>query len=328
LKKETTFFIAGSDTLIGSAIVRALGQHGFTYLVGSSDNGPRLNDAAEVETFFAMNAPQCVFVVAGKSGGIEADQKYPAEFMLDNLQIAANVISSAYLFGMRKLLYLASLCSYPNHTPQPMWAESLLIMPLEPTDEACTTAKLASIKLCYARWQQRSANFVAGIPTNELGTGGDFTTSNSHVVIALLCWMYKARVEEQKRVVIWGTGNVQREFIFADGLVDACIFIMGYYDIFIMGYYDGLQPSGIGSDDTTSIASLAQLVRETVGHEGELYFDTTKPDRMPLKSLAFTPLQALGWCLQTSLREALRKTYDWPLQSTAATVLEAGGVHG
>lgn len=301
MEKQAKIYVAGSQTLIGSALVRQLKQQGYTNLLKSQE--PDLTDAAQVDDFFTQTNPDYVFLAAGKSGGIGANQKYPAQLMLDNLLIEAHVIPIAYRHGVKKLLYLASSCSYPKLCPQPMRVESLMTGPLEPTNEAYAVAKLAGLKLCQAYRQQYGVNFINGIPANAFGIGDDFSLEDSHVIPALIRKMHEAKVNSVESVEIWGTGAPRREFIFADDLADACIFIMQDYD--------APEPINIGGGSDLSIKELAEFIKQVVGYTGELRFDASKPDGMPLKALDSTQLLSMGWQPKTSLQAALSATYDW-----------------
>lgn len=306
MEKQARIYVAGSQTLIGLAILRDLERQGYQNIVGSAEEEPDLTDGAQVDTFFAKTTPQYVFLVAGKSGGIGANQKYPADLMLNNLLAGCHVIGSAHRHRVKKLLYLASSCSYPKHSPQPMRIESLLTGPLEPTNEAYALAKIAGIKLCQAYRRQFRANFICGIPGDAFGPGDDFSLEDSHVIAGLIRKVHEAKTLGAEFVEIWGTGAPRREFIFADDLADACIFIMREYD--------GSQPINLGGGSDLSINELAVLIKEVVGFSGALRFDTSKPDGMLLKILDSSELRAMGWRSRTPFRVALAVTYDWFLQ--------------
>lgn len=303
MEKSAKIFVGGAQTLIGAAILRQLERQGYANIVGKPGTAPDLADAVQVEAFFARTAPGYVFLAAGKSGGIRANQKRPAELIRDNLLVEINVIHSAYRHGARKLLYLASSCSYPKHCPQPMQAESLLTGPFEPTNEAYAVAKIAGIKLCQAYRQQYGANFVSGIPADAFGPGDDFSLEDSHVIPALIRKMHAAKVSGAESVEIWGSGTPRREFIFADDLADACIFVMRKYD--------DAQPINLGGGAEMSIKGLAESIKEVVGYAGELRFDTHKPDGMPLKALDSSRLRKMGWKSGNRFRSALAMTYEW-----------------
>jgi len=307
LKKHCKIYVAGRETLIGAAVLRELERQGYANIVGRPGEEPELTDATDVDAFFANVSPDYVFLVAGKSGGIEANQKYPAELMLDNLLVECHVIHSAFRHGVRKLLYLASSCSYPKHCPQPMRVESLLTGPLEPTNEAYAVAKIAGIKLCQAYRQQYGAVFIAGIPANVFGPGDDFSSEDSHVIAALFRRMHEAKTVGASSVEIWGSGTPRREFIFADDLADACLFIMRSYD--------EAEPINIGIGTDLSVGELAVLIKEVVGYSGELRYDTSRPDGMPSKILDSSKLDAMGWRPTMPFRVALLATYDWFLKT-------------
>jgi GDP-L-fucose synthase len=307
MEKQAKVYVAGGETLIGAAILRQLERQGYVNIVGRPGEEPDLTDATKVDAFFARTAPDYVFLAAGRSGGIGANQKYPAELMLDNLLVECHVIHSAYRHGVKKLLYLASSCCYPKHCPQPMSVESLLTGPLEPTNEAYAVAKIAGIKLCQAYRQQYGVNFIVGIPANVFGPGDDFSLEDSHVIAALIRKMHEAKVLGAESVEIWGTGTPRREFIFADDLADACIFAMREYN--------DAEPINLGGGTDLSIAELAELVKEVVGYRGKLRFDTSKPDGMPLKALDSNRLMAMGWRPATPFRIALTETLNAYLQT-------------
>lgn len=307
MEKNATIYVAGSDTLIGSAIIRQLIQQGYTNIVGQSEAEPDLTEAIQVKTFFEDKNPEYVFLVAGKSGGIQANQQFPATLMLDNLLVASHVIDSAYRYGVKKLLYLASSCSYPKHCPQPMSVESLMTGKLEPTNEAYAVAKIAGMILSQAYRQEYGVDFITAIPANAFGIGDDFSLESSHVIPALINKMHEAKTTNAEFVEIWGTGLPRREFIFSDDLADACIFIMEKYN--------EPEPINLGGGLDLSIKDLAELVRQVVGYSGELRFDSSKPDGMLLKALESRHLQSMGWKPKTSFRSALEITYDWFLHT-------------
>ena len=301
MEHHDRIYVAGGDTLIGAALLRQLHRQGYTSVIDPS-NEPDLTDAASVDAFFARARPECVFVAAGKSGGIEANRTYPATLLLDNLLVESHLIDSAYRHVVKKLLYLASACCYPKHAPQPMRIESLLTGPLEPTNEAYAVAKIAGMKLCQAYRQQHDANFIVGIPANAFGPGDDFSLENSHVVAALMRKMHEASGRHMPSVEIWGSGTPRREFIYADDLADACVFVMNHYD--------AAEPINLGSGVDVSIAELAMQIKAVVGYSGDLRFDPSKPDGMPLKALDSSVLLSLGWKPATPFRAALAMTYE------------------
>lgn len=306
MEKDAKIYVAGGQTLIGSAILRQLKQQGYSNLAADAEE-PDLTDAVQVKTFFTTHKPEYVFVAAGKSGGIAANQKYPATLILDNLLVASHIIHQSYCDRVKKLLYLASSCSYPKYAPQPMHVDALWTGELEPTNQSYAVAKLAGIQLCQAYRQQYGVNFITGIPANAFGIGDDFDLEDSHVIPALIRRLHEAKENRTSKVEIWGTGTPRREFIFADDLADACIFAMREYD--------RPQPLNLGGGKDLSIRQLAELIQSVVGYQGELSFDPTKPDGMPLKALDASGIKAMGWQPQTSMRDAITATYKYFLHS-------------
>lgn len=306
MDKDAKIFIAGVDTLIGAALSRELKKLGYVQVIDEHLGQVDLSDAHRVDDFFAKQTPEFVFLAAGKSGGILANQAYPADFMLHNLQVECNVIQCAHKYSVKKMLYLASSCSYPKHCEQPMRVDDLLTGPLEPTNEPYAVAKIAGMKLCQAYAQQYQANFITGIPANAFGIGDDFDPEDSHVIPALIYKMHRAKEQQESFVDIWGSGSPRREFIFADDLANACIFVMENYN--------DPKPINLGGGTDISIKELALLIQEVVGYHGALKFDATKPDGMPLKALDAKDLLTLGWKAKISFQCALQKTYEWFLQ--------------
>lgn len=302
MERGASIYVAGGDTLIGAALLRHLQAQGYRNLAGDTSHCPDLCSASEVDLFFRRQRPQYVIFAAGKSGGIETNRLYPADLMLDNLLAECHVIDAAHRWGVKKLLYLASSCSYPKFCPQPMRVEALMSGALEPTNDAYATAKLAGITLCQAYARQHGDNFICGIPANAFGIDDDFSPNGGHVIPALLAKFHQAKEQAIPTVEIWGTGAPRREFIFADDLADACLFVLEEYD-------DSRTPINLGSGSDLSIRQTAELIGTIVGYRGELVFDTTKPDGMPLKSLDTTPLARMGWRSRTPFDVALWKTY-------------------
>ena len=303
MDRNARIFVAGSNTLIGAALLRQLAAQSYTNVVGLPPGEPDLCSSAEVDSFFSRFRPDFVLFAAGKSGGIEANRLYPADLIIDNLLSECHVIEAAHRHGVKKLLYIGSSCSYPKLCPQPMRVESLLTGPLEPTNDAYATAKIAGIKLCQAYSRQHGRNFISGIPANAFGIEDDFSPAGGHVIPALIGKVHKAKVESLPSVSIWGTGTPRREFIFADDLADACLFVMREYNA-------AQTPINLGCGEDLSIRETAELIREVVGYAGELIFDVTKPDGMPLKSLDSAPLIRLGWRPSTPIVKALTETYE------------------
>jgi GDP-L-fucose synthase len=258
-------------------------------------------DTSAVKAFMAAHRPHQVFVTGGKTAGLAGNQKYPADLMVDNVAVALNLIRAAHEHQPCKVLYLASSCSYPRDCPQPMQVESLLTGPLERTNEAYAMAKLTGIQLCQAYRRQYGDPFIAGIPANSFGIEDDFNPEDSHVVGALLHRMHGAKMRGDPAVTIWGTGKARREFMFADDIAGACITVMARYSSEI--------PINISGGQEVSIAELAAMIKDVVGYQGALQYDTCKPDGMPLKALDGSMLASLGWKSETTLYEGLVRTY-------------------
>jgi len=287
--------------LIGSGLLRVLMNQRYEKILGTE--GSSLRDAGKVESFFKGQTPEYVFLIAGKSGGIAANQNFPAELMLDNLLIECHVIDAAYRYGVKKLLYLASSCCYPRECPQPMGEDRLLTGPLEPTNEPYAVAKIAGIKLVQSYRTQYKMNCICGIPANCFGPGDDFSRENSHVISALMRRMHEAKILGLKEVAIWGTGRPRREFVYVDDLADASLYVMQKYEDF--------EPINLGSGGDFSIAELAGMIREVIGFQGDLIFDASKPDGMPVKLLDTNKLRVLGWQSRIPFMKALELTYGW-----------------
>ncbi len=298
MRKDASIYVAGGKTLVGAALLRRLRRGGCRPIAAPEPDPTR---ADEVEEFFACHRPEYVFVAAGKSGGIAANQRSPADLIRDNLLVATSVLDAAHRHRVEKLLYLASSCSYPKHCPQPMQPQSLMSGPLEPTNAAYATAKLAGIQMCLAYRRQHGAPFVVGIPANPFGPGDDFDPENAHVIGALIHRMHTATDEGLPSVTVWGSGAARRDFIYADDLADACLCAMDNHD--------AAEPINLGGGTDVSIRELAEMVREVVGYAGELVFDRSRPDGMPVKVLDGSALARLGWRPATPLRDALEATY-------------------
>ncbi len=318
MERNSSILVAGGNTLIGGAIRDELLSRGYTNLVpGGAGAEPDYTDGGAVGRLFREARPEYVFVAAGKSGGISANQKYPADLMRQNMAVAGHLMSAAHENGARKLLYLASSCSYPRDCPQPMKPEYLFSGPPEPTNEAYAMAKLAGIVMCKAYRSQYGRNFVAGIPGDVFGPGDDFDPENSHVVSALIRKMHFARRAGAAQVEIWGTGKARRDFLFSRDLASACIFIMERYD--------GETPINIGTDSDVTIGKLAQIVQCVVGFAGRLAFDRSRPDGAPVKRLDASVLKTMGWSSTMALPEAIRVTYDWFVRNCCRPAEAAGG---
>ncbi len=289
--------------MVGSAIIRNLQSHGFTNILSRSSKELDLRNQQAVANFFAKEKPDYVFLAAAKVGGIHANNTYPAQFIYDNLMIEANIIHSAYIHKVKKLLFLGSSCIYPKLAPQPIKEEYLLGGLLEPTNEAYAIAKIAGIELCKFYRREYGCNFISAMPTNLYGINDNFDLQNSHVLPALIRKFHEAKQDKASNVIMWGTGTPRREFLYVDDLADACVFLMQHYN-------DELHVN-VGTGEDIEIRELAAMVKKTVGYEGEIVNDASKPDGTPRKLLDVSLLHSLGWKHRTSLEAGIRTVYDW-----------------
>ncbi len=287
--------------MVGSAIYRKLSAEGFENIVVRSSSELDLRNQGAVEEFFEEQKPDYVFLAAAKVGGIMANNVYRAEFLMDNLQIQNNVIDSAHRNGVKKLLFLGSSCIYPKMAPQPLKEEYLLTGLLEPTNEPYAIAKIAGIKLCESYRSQYGANFISAMPTNLYGPNDNYDLNNSHVLPAMIRKFHEAREEGRTEMELWGTGSPLREFLHVDDLADACCFLMREYN--------GMEHVNVGVGEDLSIRELAELIKKVVGYEGEITWNTAKPDGTPRKLMDVSKLHALGWKHTIGLEEGIRSTY-------------------
>lgn len=301
MNKDAKIYVAGHRGMVGSAIVRRLQKDGFTNIVTRTSKELDLRNQQAVADFFATEKPQFVFLAAAKVGGIVANNTYRADFIYENMMIQSNVIHHAYLNKVEKLMFLGSSCIYPKLAPQPLREEYLLTGLLEPTNEPYAIAKIAGIKMCDAYRSQYGCNFISVMPTNLYGPNDNYDLNNSHVLPALIRKFHTARKENKVEVEIWGTGSPLREFLHADDLADACFYLMQNYN------EPGLVNIGVGED--ISIKDLALLVKKTVGFNGELKFDTTKPDGTPRKLMDVSKLHSFGWKHKINLPEGIAAVY-------------------
>jgi len=306
MEKESKIYVAGHRGLVGSAILHNLQEEGYNNIVIRTHRELDLCNQQEVRAFFEKERPEYVFLAAAKVGGILANSTYPADFIYNNIAIQIYAIHNAYLYGVKKLLFLGSSCIYPKFAPQPMKEEYLLTGILEPTNESYAIAKISGIKMCQAYNKQYGTNFISVMPTNLYGPGDNFDLETSHVLSALIRKFHEAKLSGQP-VTVWGTGTPRREFLYVNDLAEACIFLMNCYD--------GEDIINIGTGLDISIKELAGFISEVIGYRGEIIFDTGKPDGMQRKLLDVTRINSLGWKAKTDLREGIEKTYKWYLST-------------
>lgn len=302
MNKAAKIYVAGHRGMVGSAIVRQLKNNGFTDILVRTSKELDLTNQQAVNQFFETEKPDYVFLAAAKVGGIHANNVYRADFLYQNLMIEANIIHAAYINKVAKLLFLGSSCIYPKMAPQPLKEEYLLTGFLEPTNEPYAIAKIAGIKLCESYRRQYNCNFISAMPTNLYGPNDNYDLNNSHVLPALIRKFHTAKTQNQAQVEIWGTGAPLREFLHVDDLAEACLFLMDNYndELFV----------NVGSGTDISIKDLALLVKKIVGYEGELVFDTSKPDGTPRKLMDVSRINHLGWQHKISLEEGINKVYE------------------
>lgn len=307
IDKSAKIFVAGHGGLVGSAVVRKLSHLGCTNLLLRTRSQLDLTVQSSVDAFFAAERPDYVVLAAAKVGGIHANNTYPADFITINLQIQTNVITSAYNHGAKKLLFLGSSCIYPKFAPQPIPEDALMTGPLEPTNEWYAIAKIAGIKTCQAYRIQFNFDAISAMPTNLYGPNDNFHPENSHVLPALLRRFHEAKVRNDDKVVVWGSGSPLREFLHVDDLADAIVFLLENYS--------GAEHVNVGSGKEVSIKELAQLVKEVVGFKGDIVWDSSKPDGTPRKLMDSSKLATMGWVPRISLKDGLADTYKWYLDN-------------
>ncbi len=306
MDRNTKIYVAGHRGLVGGALMCRLKRDGFENLVTRTSSELDLRDQSATRAFFAQEKPEVVILAAARVGGILANSQFPAQFILDNIQIAANVIESAHRNGVRKLLNLGSSCIYPKLAPQPLREESLLTGQLEPTNRAYAVAKIAAIEMCDSFRTQYGSDFISAMPTNLYGPHDNFDLNGSHVLPALLRKTHEAKKAGAKSVEIWGSGTPRREFLHCDDLADACLFLLDNFS--------RPGPLNVGTGEDLSIRELAEMVRDVVGFEGELRFDASKPDGTPRKLMDVSRLSQAGWTAKIGLPEGIKKTYQWFLE--------------
>lgn len=303
MQADSKIYVAGHRGLVGSAIVRKLEELGFINIIRRTHAQLDLTDQVAVRDFFASKRPEYVFLAAAKVGGILANSTYPADFIFENLEIQNNVIGMSHKYGVKKLMFLGSSCIYPKLCAQPIKEEYLLSGYLEETNEAYALAKIAGLKMCQFFNQQYGTNYISVMPTNLYGPYDNFHPENSHVMPALIRRFHEAKESNAPKVVVWGSGNPLREFLYSEDMAEACIYLMQTYE--------GNNFFNIGTGKEITIRGLAELIKEVVGYEGELIFDSSKPDGTPRKLLDVSRLEAAGWIYKTELRDGIEKAYEW-----------------
>lgn len=311
MDQSAKIYVAGHRGMVGSAITRKLKEKGFSNFLERTSRQLDLRNQQAVKDFFKAEKPEYVFLAAAKVGGILANNHYRAEFLYDNLIIEANIIHAAYLSGVKKLMFLGSSCIYPKMAPQPLKEEYLLTGELEHTNEPYAIAKIAGIKLCESYRHQYGCDFISVMPTNLYGPNDNYDLKNSHVLPALIRKFHEAKEKGEQSVEIWGTGSPKREFLHSDDLAEACVFLMEQYSN--SGFVN------IGTGEDVSIKDLALLIKKIVGFEGELTFDTSKPDGTPRKLMDVSRLHALGWKHHIDLESGIRSVYEQFKQNLASS---------
>lgn len=302
MEKNAKIYVAGHRGMVGSAIVRELEKKGYTNIITRTSKELDLRRQDQVEAFFAAEKPEYVFLAAAKVGGIMANSKHPADFMYDNMILEMNVIRSAYENQVKKLMFLGSSCIYPRMAPQPMPESCLLTSALEQTNEAYALAKISGLKYCEYLNKQYGTDYISVMPTNLYGPNDNYHPEHSHVLPALIRRFHEAKENNAKEVVIWGTGTPLREFLYVDDLAEACVYLMNNYS--------GNETVNLGTGKEVTIKELAETVKEVVGYEGNLTFDTTKPDGTPRKLLDVSKLEGLGWKYHTELKDGIKLAYE------------------
>jgi len=312
MDKSDKIYIAGHRGLVGSAIVRQLEERGFTSLLMRTHKELDLTNQVQVQIFFEQEKPDYVILAAAKVGGIHANNTYPADFIYQNMMIEANVINSAYESKVKRLLFLGSTCIYPKAVEQPMREDALLTDVLEPTNEPYALAKISGIKLCESYNRQYRTDFRSVMPTNLYGINDNFHPENSHVIPALMSRFHEAKINNDAEVVVWGTGNAMREFLYVDDMAVASLFVLKLDE---KTYKANTKPMlshiNVGTGKDVTIRKMAETMKEVVGFKGNLTFDTTKPDGSPRKLIDVSRLSNMGWKYSIDLEEGLKKTYKW-----------------
>jgi GDP-L-fucose synthase len=321
MQKDSKIYIAGHRGLVGSAIIRQLESRGFNNLITRTHSELDLTNQSEVQAFFQDQKPDYVILAAAKVGGIHANSTYPAEFIYENMMIEANVIDAAYRNGVERLLFLGSTCIYPKAVQQPMREDALLTGVLEPTNEPYALAKIAGIKLCESYNRQYGTNFRSVMPTNLYGINDNFHPENSHVIPALMRRFHEAKLNNDSEVMVWGSGNAMREFLYVDDMAAASLFVLELDDdIYRSNTKPMLSHINVGTGVDVTIREMAETMKRVVGFKGELKFDASKPDGAPRKLIDVSRLISMGWRYSVDLEDGLKKTYTWYLKNEESQV--------
>lgn len=316
MRATDKIYIAGHRGLVGSSLLRQLKARGFTNLLTASHEDMDLTNQAMVEDFFHKERPDYVILAAAKVGGIHANNSYPADFIFENTMIEANIIYSSFKNKVKRLLFLGSTCIYPKYVEQPMKEDALLTDILEPTNEPYALAKILGIKLCESYNRQYGTDFRSVMPTNLYGINDNFHGSNSHVIPGLMRRFHDAKINNDREVEVWGSGNAMREFLYVDDMAEASLFVLGLdKEIYEAKTKPMLSHINIGSGKDVTIKELAEIMREVIGFKGTLFFDSSKPDGTPRKLVDVSLISSMGWSYTTTLKEGLQKTYEWYLKN-------------
>lgn len=307
MNKDSKIYVAGHTGMVGSALVRCLKRNGYNNLIYKSHRELDLTDQSATERFFQAEQPDYVIIAAAKVGGIHANNTYPADFIMENMLIECNIISSSYKHGVKKLLLLGSSCIYPKTCPQPIKEEYLLTGPLEPTNEAYALAKIAGIKMCQAYNRQFGTDYICAMPASLYGINDRFDLYNAHVIPSMLIKLHKAKDENSPFVELWGTGTPLREFLYVDDMAEACLSMLLNYS--------GSEFVNIGSGCEISIGELAETIKKVVDYKGSIIFDTTKPDGTPRRVLDNSKINGMGWKPEIGMEEGLRREYAYYLEN-------------
>jgi GDP-L-fucose synthase len=313
-------YVAGHSGLVGSAIIRLLNERGFKKILVKTHSELDLINQTDVQNFFKNEKPDYVILAAAKVGGIHANNTYPANFIYQNIMIETNVINSAYENNVKRLLFLGSTCIYPRGVSQPMREDALLTGILEPTNEPYAIAKIAGIKLCESYNRQYNTDFRSVMPTSLYGINDNFHPENSHVIPALMQRFHQAKINNRNEVVVWGTGNAMREFLFVDDMVKAALFVLELdTETYQANTEDMLSHINIGTGIDVTTRELAETMKEVVGFKGDLFFDINKPDGAPRKLIDVSRLSKMGWQYSVDLKDGLMQTYEWYLENILDT---------